>query len=124
VTFVIAGGEAIYGGSTFNGKTDGMLPDLLPRRRPGPGWESRCDAGMRLITSLPQLGPGLRPGGQKAECRSDLKPIDIQRRGAVILTEHSVATKAVIPAQAGIQTRRCCEFIVAVGVSGFPPARE
>ncbi|VXC42013.1 hypothetical protein SPHINGOT1_10118 [Sphingomonas sp. T1] len=34
-----------------------------PRRRPGPRWEGRCDDAMSFVTTVPQLGPGLRRGG-------------------------------------------------------------
>jgi hypothetical protein len=69
---------------------DGMWRCLLPRRRPGPSRESRCDAGMRLVTGLPRLGPGLRRGGR----RRDVDPppesvwkragcVDVRQRGGM-----------------------------------------
>jgi hypothetical protein len=42
------------------------------RRRPGPSCAGSRDAGMRLITSLPQLGPRPPPGRYKAACRQAL----------------------------------------------------
>jgi len=34
-----------------------------PRRRPGSRWGGRCDGALSFVTTVPQLGPGLRRGG-------------------------------------------------------------
>jgi hypothetical protein len=51
-------------------------------------------------------------------------PVDVQRLVGCHTARKSITITIVIPAQAGIQTRRRCEFIMTVGVNGFPPARE